>query len=175
MRKWSKFPWSANAAWVPVVSVSTCSGRDCNFHAAGERCQQSEATFNAVATAVHSSALSISASSPLRVWSLWDKQLLHVQSLDSSESQQSHEQCNKVCVFKSSGLELAVTYAWGGVPPAESGLHWLPCLLLCSLICRTECCLKHSQMCTLHHQCCLMGTLPEAAEILMEKHLRKNV
>lgn len=174
MRKWSKFPWSANAAWVPVVSVSTCSGRDRNFHAAGERCQQSEATFNAVATAVHSSALSISASSPLRVWSLWDKQLLHVQSLDSSESQQSHEQCNKVCVFKSSGLELAVC-RWirheAQYPPAEPGHHWLPC----SLIFRAECCVTHSQMCTLHHRCCLAGTLPEAAEILLEKHLRKNV
>lgn len=31
LRKWSKFSWSANDAWVPVLSVSTCSCRELQF------------------------------------------------------------------------------------------------------------------------------------------------
>lgn len=79
LRTWSKFSWSANAAWVPVVSVSTCSCWDRVFHVAGERCQQSEATFERCCNRSAFQCVSTPACSPSRAWSPWDKRLLRVQ------------------------------------------------------------------------------------------------
>lgn len=173
LRNWSKFPWSANAAWVPVVSVSTCSGRGRNFHAAGERCQQSEATFNAVATAVHSTPLSISAPSPLRVWRyetnsfcmfrVWT--LLEVNNHMSNAIRclclsllyWSWQWATDLCMRRSTPC---------GVWPSlitlfTSAFVNLPCWML-------------SEALTNVHATS-PGTLPAAVKILLERYLRKNV